>query len=196
MARKPLLLVLILAALSVSFTAAALMLIPDDEPATTPNQGPPALTEYIDFHCPYCAAFAATVLPRLQQRYFDSGLIRYEIKHFPFLPGSEEAAVASECARRQGKFQEYHDLLYRNVLDEREHDHQMLAEEAQLPDQDAFGQCLADRETWDTIQSQREEGRRAGVQGTPTLLLNGRILEWDSYPHLLEQLDAASGRKP
>ena len=70
------------------------------------------LTEFGDFQCPHCARFGLAVLPALERDLIEPGTVRFEYRHYPFLgPESFDAAEASECARDQGMFREYHDAL-------------------------------------------------------------------------------------
>ena len=86
---------------------------PGDTLETEPGEKP-LLTEFGDFQCPHCANFALNILPALEQDLIETGTIRFEYRHYPFLgPESVSAAEASECARDQGRFNEYHLELYR-----------------------------------------------------------------------------------
>ena len=167
--------------------ATALLVIPGEDAPRPGSQGPPVLAEYVDFHCSHCANFAAVILPRIQERFTGPGLIRLEIRHFPFLPGSKEAAVAAECAREQGHFGEYHDLLFQNVHQGIPHDYDALARAAGLG-QEPFQRCLESDSPRTRVQSDAEQGRREGVRGTPALTLNGRLLQWNSYQDLERQI--------
>ncbi|MFC1649464.1 DsbA family protein [Patescibacteria group bacterium] len=72
------------------------------------------LVEYSDFQCPACGAYAA-VLSRLSEEIPEDLLIIY--RHFPLSnihTNARAAAIASEAAAQQGKFWEYHDLLFTN----------------------------------------------------------------------------------
>ena len=171
----------------------ALLAIPGEEAPQPGYEGPPVLAEYVDFHCPHCANFAAVILPRLQERFAGPGLVRLEIRHFPFLPGSERAAAAAECAREQGQFGKYHDLLFRNMHQGIPHDYDALALAAGL-DPGSFQRCLESDSPRARIQSDAGQGRREGVRGTPALTLDGRLLEWSNYQDLERQIREAIER--
>ena len=102
-------------------------------------------------------------------------------KHFAFL-GQESvwAAQASECAADQGKFWEYHDLLFNRQAGENEG---VFTKESLLGfageiglDAARFEPCLMNDETLDRVQADVQEGRRANVTGTPTFFVNGQPL--------------------
>lgn len=72
---------------------------------------PITLIEYSDFQCPFCAKAEPTVQQVLSE-YGDKVLFAY--KHFPLTqihPHAQAAAEASECAKDQGKFWEFHKKL-------------------------------------------------------------------------------------
>jgi protein-disulfide isomerase len=53
----------------------------------------------------------------LKKEYIDNGKIAFYYRHFPLTsihPYAKSAAIAAECANDQGKFWEYHDLLFQN----------------------------------------------------------------------------------
>jgi protein-disulfide isomerase len=103
------------------------------------------------------------------------GKVRFGFRDFPLRqihPQAEQAAEASRCAADQGKFWEYHDLLYSNQprLDSdslREH-----ARSAGL-DPERFGTCLASGKFVAPIESDLQAGVVAGVSATPTFYING-----------------------
>ncbi len=82
-----------------------------DSPIRGDKNAPVTLVEYSDFQCPYCLNALPTVTQVLNDY---RGKVKLVYKHLP-LSGHKNAhiaAEASECAREQGKFWEYHDLLF------------------------------------------------------------------------------------
>lgn len=139
------------------------------------------IVEYSDFQCPYCKRFYDQVLPRILEDYVKTGKVRLTFKHYAFL-GEESrlAAQASECAAEQGKFWEYHDLLYSqntgaNPAFFSKSNLAQLAAQIKLGGA-AYTKCVDDAATLARIQEDAEEGTRIGVRGTPTFLVNGKLL--------------------
>ena len=136
------------------------------------------ILEYSDFKCPYCSRAAATV-EQLRAEYGEK--INVEFKHFPlaFHAGSDIAAQAAECARDQGQFWTYHDLLFNNSaagVDVGKPDTlKKLASQIGL-DSGAFNQCLDTQSKKEVVESQIEEGKSLGVTGTPTFFIAGQKL--------------------
>ena len=162
-------------------------------PLPTDHQGPPhppALTEYGDFQCPYCASFAEHAVPALHEDFVQQGLLTYEYRHLPILgPTSVAAAEASECARDQEAFNRYHDALFQIIHSNRDNPPltpNNLIEIAQLLDLDAdrFAQCLIGRQHEQTIKNHANTARSLGARGTPSLFIDGHPLPWKDYPDL------------
>ena len=157
------------------------------------------LTEFGDFQCPHCARFGLTLLPVLDHELIRPGTVRFEYRHYPFLgPESFEAAEASECARDQGMFREYHDALL-HLTDRDEHlTRESLVDTARglKLDTPRFSLCLESGEKKPRVLEDLEYGSNLGVRGTPTLFLDGKEVRWRSYSDLKDQIlrQAKSGR--
>jgi protein-disulfide isomerase len=111
------------------------------------------------------------------QEYVEEGTLRIEWRDFPYLgQESVNAAMAARAAQAQGKFWEYHDLLYRNqpggFPDEKLVG---LAREAGL-DAERFEVDLASGEYEQIVTSDFREGQQRGISGTPTFVINGKVL--------------------
>ena len=125
--------------------------------------------------------FARSAAPQMVEEYVSTGKVRYVFKYFPFL-GDESyyAAEASECAGDQGKFWEYHDLLFNLwqgegvgtfLPDKLKTYAGQLALDAQ-----AFATCLDTHQRESTVLADKRDGAEAGVKYTPTLFLNGKMM--------------------
>ena len=138
--------------------------------------GPPnpeiVLVEYGDFECPFCAQIEPVL--RALRRSLPNSLL-FAFRHFPLAeahPHSFHAAEAAEAAGAQGKFWQMHDCLFAN---------QEALEDDDLIDYAAAVGCNLDQFIGDMAESRyaarvREDflsGVRSGVNGTPTLFING-----------------------
>jgi protein-disulfide isomerase len=115
------------------------------------------------------------------KQYVTEGKINFVYKHSAFL-GQESvwAAQASECAADQGKFWEYHDLLFdkqtgENVGTFTKENLVAYAQELDL-DMAQFEPCLQNDATLQRVAADTQEGGQAGVRGTPTFFINGQPL--------------------
>jgi protein-disulfide isomerase len=121
------------------------------------------------------------VEPKLFEEYVKDGTLRIEWRDFPY-QGQEsvDAALAARAAQAQGKFWEYHDLLYNNQSSGNsggysEGNLTSLAEEAGL-DRRRFEGDLQGARYEKTVQADFREGQGLGISGTPTFFINDQVL--------------------
>lgn len=149
-----------------------------DDPSLGDADAPVVVVEFASFSSPNSRRIARDLLPRVREAYIDEGLVYWVYRDFPLLgvhPFGVEAAVAAECAHAQGRFWEYHDLLI---------DREDLSEPALFSlarridglDVAAFDACLIDRVFLAEVELDLQQGRVAGVQGTPTLFINNETI--------------------
>jgi protein-disulfide isomerase len=143
--------------------------------AQGPAAAPVTILEWSDFQCPFCKN-AQDVLARLLAEYPDS--LRLVFKDFPLRSHDRAvpAAVAARCAGAQGRFWEYHDLLF--VAQPAFARDDLLGYARRLGlDVPAFTGCLDTGQFRDAVVADQREGREAGVRATPTFFINGRKIE-------------------
>src|SRR5688572_23755378 len=75
---------------------------------------PVVMYEFADYQCPHCAEWVTFIEPLIKERLVNTGVVRYVYYDFPIgsFPHSFVAARGGRCANEQGKFWEYHDLVY------------------------------------------------------------------------------------
>lgn len=146
---------------------------PDDgAPVRGGPMSPITIVEFSDFQCPYCAA-AAPVLERVLAEL--EGRVKLVFRQYP-LSGhvrAMPAARAAIAAGKQDKFWEMHDLLFENQRALEDADLDRYARQLGL-DLTRFHADMQAAETQARIDSDRAIGRRAGVDSTPGLYINGR----------------------
>ena len=133
------------------------------------------IVEFSDFQCPFCRKVQST-LKNLLEKY--QGQVSLAYRDFP-LRGrhsqAELAAEASRCAAEQGKFWEYHDLLFANGDKLSRAGAAEMAQSLNL-DEKQFDACLASDKYTKQIEQDLQDGIRAGVEGTPGIFINGILL--------------------
>ena len=132
---------------------------------------PVTVVEYGDYECPYCAA-AAPVLGQLVEE--SGGRVRLVFRNFPLAdrhPYALTAALAAEAAAAQGAFWPMHDLLF--TKQDRLTDFALrgYAEHLGLDGDRVVGEPA--QQFGDRVESDFAEGLAAGVEGTPTLFIDG-----------------------
>jgi protein-disulfide isomerase len=143
-------------------------------PVLGPADAPVTIIEFGDFRCGFCKRFNEQTLTPLLERY--EGRVRIVWRDYPILgQGSFEASMAGECADDQGKFWEFHDLLFADQANFTRDG--FLAKAAQLEmDTERFAACYDNQEHRDEILADYQAGEALGVSGTPTFFINGRPL--------------------
>ena len=153
------------------------------------------LEEFGDFQCSHCAQFAVGVGKRIKEEFVNTGKIRFVFRHFPFL-GTESfrAAEATECAADQNRFWEYHDMVFGNWEGVNQghfsdDNLKLFASSLQL-DRGAFDSCFDSGKYRGKVESDLRLGERMGVEGTPTLFLNGQKVNVASYDELAQLIES------
>jgi protein-disulfide isomerase len=161
---------------------------------------------YEDYQCPSCKVYTDSAEKQLlQSTYITDGQVYYEFKQYPFLDSSSmikeshQAANASMCALEQGRFWDYHDIIFANqgAIENGEaftvKRLQAFAESLGL-DMSAFNQCFSSNKYSAEIEADLQEGIAAGVHSTPTVFVNGTVITPSyipTYDDLKSAIDAA-----
>lgn len=144
----------------------------DGEPVAGPPDARVTIVEFSDFQCPFCQRVQPT-LKSLLKAYPDSVRLVYRDFPIPQLhKEAKKAAEAARCAAEQGKFWEYHDLLFANPAKQKEADLKRYAADLKL-DKDRFAQCLATVRYAKVVERGMADGKNIGVTGTPAFFVNG-----------------------
>jgi protein-disulfide isomerase len=145
-----------------------------DSPFKGAADAPVVIVEYTDFQCPYCARLGST-LDQIMQLY--PGKLKIVYKSFPLNghPYAWKAATAAMAAYKKGKFWEFYRLLFENYSTLNDDKIMEIRKKFgfDTPDFDALMNSLEIRAK---VAKDRDEGIRLGVQGTPTIFINGKRL--------------------
>lgn len=126
--------------------------------------------EYSDFLCPFCKKVQGT-LRDLRKKYADT--VQFGYRHFPLHQEARGLSEAVECARDQGRFWQFQNLVF---LDARRLQQSKLelirnARRAGVRDIPSFERCLDSGKYQKRVQNDFEEGIALGIQGTPTFII-------------------------
>ena len=138
------------------------------------------IIEFIDFECPACAN-GSKILREYTAKYPQG--IRLQIKYFPLVSHHRHAmqsALYSECAGRQGKFRDFHDLLMAqqgqwSSLINADASFMQIAGQAGL-DKAQLNACIASDDVAKMINGERSLGQSLGIQSTPTYFVNNKMV--------------------
>ena len=104
-----------------------------------------------------------------------------------------QAAIAALAADSQGKFWEFHDLLFKDYNRLNDETVREIAKKLEL-DEQAFEKKMADPRIVQKIRQDYTDGIAAGVTGTPTLFVNGKLLRNRSMGGFKEIIDKELGK--
>ncbi len=160
-----------------------------------------AIHEYGDFQCPSCGAFARSIEPQVRAAYIETGKARLVWHDFAWIGAeSRDAANAARCAGDQGKFWDYHDLLYANQSGENagafSKDRLKGFGDALGLEPTAFRACVDADRYGAAVQADFAEVRRKGFNGTPTFVIgNQRIVGAQPFEVFAAAIDAALAKQ-
>jgi protein-disulfide isomerase len=163
-------------------------------PAPSMSSGDPDVTVavYKDFACPHCATYAAEVEPQVVGEYVDTGEVSLAHHDFPIPVDDPESWRAANAARAvqadagDTAFFAYADRLFENQSSLGLDTYADLAEE--VPGE-TVRSAASDRSYDDTVESDRSTGIDRGVQGTPTVFVDGEALDgwgWETVEAAVE----------
>jgi protein-disulfide isomerase len=154
----------------------------DDQPAKGTANAAVTIVEFTDFECPSCAR-QHPVLERIVSEFGDR--VRLVVRDFPLSqhPNARKAAEAAEAAREQGKYWEYAGVLFRSQSALGVDKLRQYATDLGL-DRARFDASLDSGKFADKVQRDLMDGRKLGINGTPTVYINGKRIADNSYESL------------
>lgn len=179
------------ATLQINLTAPespAFSIATDDQPAKGNPKAVVTIVEFTDFECPSCAK-QHPVLERIVSEFKDQ--VRLVVRDFPLSQhaNARKAAEAAEAAREQGKYWEYAAVLFRNQSALGVDKLRQYATELGL-DRAKFDASLDSGKFAEKVQRDVFDGRKLGIQGTPTLYVNGKRIADNSYESMKSAIEA------
>jgi protein-disulfide isomerase len=165
--------------------------IDDDAVMGDPN-AKVTIIEFSEYQCPYCGRHANGPLQEIKKNYVDTGKAKFVFRDFPlaFHDNAKPAAIAAECVREQGgddSYFEYHDVLFQN---QKALDADSLKQYASDMGYD-IGTCLDTEKYGDEVDKDMEDGKAAGVRGTPATFINGRMVSgaqpYENFETIIEE---------
>lgn len=167
----------------------------DNDPFIGSENAPITMIEFSDYQCPFCRSFFYETLPLIRENYIDKGLVKFVYRDMPLTSlghtDALPAANAAECAREQGNDETYfafHDLIF-------EGENELGYGTVQIPEEslysyakdlnldgDSFRECQEGQKYYDEIAADAAAGRAAGMNGTPSFVINGQVMV-GAYPY-------------
>lgn len=160
--------------------------IADDSPILGNSNANIYVIEFSDYECPFCQAAEGTnqeimaslkqsysgweaPVPKLIEEYVNTGKIKLVFRQYP-VHQNKNPALASKCAQEQGKFWEYHKVLFDDYKALEINDLKKYAIDLNL-NISQFNDCLESRKYIKNIENDTSDGQCLGVDGTPTFFI-------------------------
>jgi len=161
-------------------------------------EAPITIIEYASLTCPHCAHFDVTVLPKLKEKWIDTGKAKLILRDYPLDEPALRAAMVARCAPAD-RFYPLIDTFfaqqeqwatsrdYRAALEK-------LVKLGGMSDKE-FKACISDKKLEDQVaQSRLTASQQLGVDATPTFFVNGK--KFDGAPTVEAFDQALSGAAP
>ena len=159
---------------------------------------PITIIEYASLTCPHCAHFDVTVLPKLKEKWIDTGKAKLILRDYPLDQPALRAAMVARCAPAD-RFYPLIDTFfaqqeqwvtsrdYRAALEK-------LVKLGGMSEKE-FKACISDKKLEDQVaQSRLTASQQLGVDATPTFFINGK--KFDGAPTVEAFDQALSGAAP
>lgn len=143
-----------------------------DPMAAGPVDAPVGVVVYSDYSCPYCQAWVRETQPTVLD-YAEDGTVRLEWRDVSILgEDSTRAAVAAAAAAEQGRYLEFHELLFADMDARSPEQLTAMAEQLGL-DVERFTADLTDPDVLAGVQRTMDEAQSLGLQSTPSFIVAG-----------------------
>jgi len=156
------------------------------------------IVEYASMSCPHCAAFHKTVLPKLKEKYIDTGKALLVMREFPLNEVAVAVSMITRCAGDNDKTAALIDVYF-------EHQDKWLVRGDIVPKlldlakqagftKESFDKCLADEGLYKKLVKQRDvASKEFGVSRTPSFFINGKavqgnIMNLDTFAQIIDPL--------
>lgn len=140
------------------------------------EDAPVTIVEYASLTCGHCASFHTDTFPALNEKYIETGKVRFILREFPLDPRAEAGFMLARCA--DSKYYPMVDVLFKQinswaVVEDARSAMLNIAKLAGFS-QESFEACLTDQKLLDEVRAVRAKGSDFGVTATPTFFINGK----------------------
>lgn len=173
---------------------------PEGDPVKGSPDAPVTIIEYSEYQCPFCARFMQETLPLIEENYIATGKVRLIFRNFPVHQQAVVAAGAAICAQKEDKFWQMHDTLFAQQSEWSGNPDFIALLEGYAQDigldVEQFTSCLIpeegeEPEWFAKLKRDFEAGQEAGVQGTPSFLINDQLVvgaqPFEEFQKIIEQ---------
>jgi protein-disulfide isomerase len=142
-----------------------------------PSTAPITIIDFSDFQCYLCARYVKATEPLIRDTYIETGKVVLVFKHLPNRGfDSLGASIAAQCTHEQGKFWEFHNILYENQkpIDSgwvNQENLKKFAAKLKGLDIEKFNECLDNQKYKEFVERDIDLGSSFGFQDTPSFVI-------------------------
>jgi protein-disulfide isomerase len=142
-----------------------------------PSTAPITIIDFSDFQCYLCARYVKATEPLIRDTYIETGKVVLVFKHLPNRGfDSLGASIAAQCSHEQGKFWEFHNILYENQkpIDSgwvNQENLKKFAAKLKGLDIEKFNECLDNQKYKEFVERDIDLGSSFGFQDTPSFVI-------------------------
>lgn len=148
------------------------------------------IVEFSDYECTFCQAMESSLQSVVADHPDDVAVYRLNYPQVKIHPHSYTAAIAAECAIQQGHYEDYQSKLFSNGTQLGKISWSDVAGQAGVRDIPAFNECLEHKGSGAVVIHDIDTGKALSIQGTPALVINGRLVAGavsvDDLKHLVK----------
>lgn len=180
-----------------STSTAAAALDYQGQPSIGKADAPVTIALFEDFLCPHCAEFSDQVWPQIQRAYIDTGKARAVYFYFPVIDAVQSRVIGGlgQCVELQSNdaFWKLEPILMRTQqqLMNTPRAIDIAVQYAPSLDRQKLQQCVDSGTGAKVVDKDNAMGRALGVQGTPTVFVNGTMVADGSWPTVQKAIDSA-----
>ncbi len=174
-----------------------IVISPDDDPYMGSEDAKVTIIDFSDYQCPFSAKFNINILPQLEAEYIKTGKVKYVFRDFPLNihPKAQYAHYAAECAKEQNKYWEMNKILFEKQSDWSNSEKiietfSTYAAEIGM-NKYTFEDCLTSEKHREEVEKDKNDGISYGIKGTPTIIVNNKIIRgistYDQFKQLIEK---------
>jgi len=173
------------------------VLIKNGSPILGSVDAPLTLVEFGDYQCSFCKRHFDQTHNLIMKNYVETNKVKIVFKDLIVTPGKDSmyAAHAAHCAKDQGMFWKYHDMLYNNWEGESTgwvttDNLNKFAKNIGL-DINKFSKCMSEDKWMELINASKDDANALGVTGTPSFFLITSWQETDEQPNEITRIHGA-----
>ena len=173
------------------------VLIKNGSPILGSVDAPLTLIEFGDYQCSFCKRHFDQTHDLIMKNYVETNKVKIVFKDLIVTPGKDSmyAAHAAHCAKDQGMFWKYHDMLYNNWEGESTgwvttDNLNKFAKNIGL-DINKFSKCMSEDKWMELINASKDDANALGITGTPSFFLITSWQETDEQPNEIARIHGA-----